>query len=51
LCPQHKKRHEPARVGPEEATRTIIGLRHLSCQEMLRELASAWRREGSGETL
>ena len=37
-------------VGPEYVTDMIRGLEHLSYEEKLRELGSAWRREGSRET-
>jgi len=37
---------------PEETTTMIRGLEHLCCEERLRSWGcSAWRREGSGETL
>jgi len=33
-----QERHGPVGAGPEEATETIQGLEHLSCEEKLREL-------------
>ena len=47
--PQHKKYMELVKQVQRRATKMIRGLRHLSCEERLRECL-AWRREGSGET-
>ena len=38
LIPHHKKDVELFGVGPEEATKILRGLGHLSCEERLREL-------------
>ena len=38
LEPSAQDRHGPVGVGPEEATKMIRGLEHLSCGERLREL-------------
>jgi len=39
LEPSAQERHGAVEVGPEEATKMIQGLEHLSYQERLRELA------------
>jgi len=36
--PSAQERHGPVGAGPEEATKVIRGLKHLSCQKRLREL-------------
>ena len=47
----HSTRKTAVGVDPEEITKIIKGLGHLSCKEGLRELGvSVWRREGFGET-
>jgi len=38
LEPPAQEGHGPVGVGPEEATKMIQGLEHLSCEERLREL-------------
>jgi len=38
LEPSAQDRHRPVGAGPEEATKMIRGLEHLSCEEKLREL-------------
>jgi len=38
LEPPVQEGHGPAGAGPEEATKTIRGLEHLSCEDRLREL-------------
>ena len=38
LEPSAQKRHGPVGAGPEEATKMIRGMEHLSCEERLREL-------------
>jgi len=38
LEPSAQKRHGPAAAGPEEATKRIRGLEHLSYEDRLREL-------------
>ena len=42
LCPalesSAQERHGAVGVGPEEATKMIIGMEHFSCDERLREL-------------
>jgi len=38
LEPPAQERHGPVRAGPEEATKMIRGMEHLSCEARLREL-------------
>jgi len=38
LEPSAQQRHGPVEAGPEETTKTIRGLEHLSREERLREL-------------
>ena len=52
LEPSAQERHGPVGAGPEEATKMIQGLEHLSYEERVESWGcSAWRREGSGDTL
>jgi len=44
------KTHRPFGGGPEEATKMMRGMEHLSYEERLRWQCSAWRREGSRDT-
>jgi len=48
--PQHR-RHGAVGAGPEEATKMIRGMEHLCCEERLSWGCSAWRTQGSRETL
>jgi len=40
LEPSAQERHRPAGVGPEEATKVIQGLEHLSYEEKLRKVGA-----------
>ena len=51
LEPPAQEGHGAVRAGPEEATKMIQGLEHLSYEKRLSGGGSAWRREGCGETL
>jgi len=51
LEPSAQERPGAVGAGPEEATKMIQGLQHLSCEGRLRSWdCSAGRREGCGET-